>query len=170
MRRAAWKLIVVKVNAHVAVKKVGGRRVYGVLERYGRSSPCCGALAKVLDGDVHPFAEPLREAFGSEGKDRLGSLLDPAQVDPAVRALHAALASARLQARAVMLDIQDHPAASPTLYLVLPCVTLNDPGPDGEILCGAYLADRRGGDDGGTSTSGWATTPAPTSSAWSTGS
>ncbi len=143
--KTGWKLLVVKVNSHVAMMRGKAGRTFGLLERYGQSSSCCGALAALLGGDVPPFTDPVREAFLSEGQDRLAVLRDPAQVDPGVRALYAALVSARLQARAVMLDIQDHEPASPTLYLVLPCVTLNEPGPDGEILCGAYVADRRGG-------------------------
>lgn len=142
--KAAWKLLVVKVNAHVAVARRGTHRTYGALERYGRSSACCGALAGLLEGVVAPFARPLREAFTSEGKDRLAVLRDPALVPEPVRGLYAALVSARLQARAVMLDIQDQVTPSPTLYVVLPCVTLNLPGPDTEILCGAYIADQRG--------------------------
>jgi len=141
--RGAWTLLVVKVNAHVAVTETRDGLAFGLMERYGRGSACCGALAAVLDGDVHPFAAPLHEALTSEGLDRLATLRDPARVDPAHRSLFAALASARLQARAVMLDIEDHVPTGPTLYVVLPCVTLNRTGPDGEILCGGYVADRR---------------------------
>lgn len=84
--RAAWKLLVVKVNAHVAVERTSTGLRFGVLERYGQSSACCGALSAVLAGDVQPFAAPIHDAFLSEGKDRLATLLDPARVDPEYRA------------------------------------------------------------------------------------
>lgn len=138
-----WILLVVKVNAHVAVDGEGEGATYGTLDRYGEPSACCGALAAVLAGSVHPFAEPLRHAFESEGLDRVAALTDPTRVKPAHRALFAALSSARLQARAVMLDVQDHARPIPTFHLIVPCVTLNRPGPDSEIVVGAYIADGR---------------------------
>jgi hypothetical protein len=60
-------------------------------------------------------------------------------VDPAFRALAAAVVSARLQARKALLDIQDRAAASPACWLVVPSVTLNRAERDTEILCGVYF-------------------------------
>ena len=85
----------------------------------------------------------LQEAFGSESKDRLAMLRDADQVDPEHRALFAAVLNARLQARHAILDIQDYKAATPTVYLVVACVTFNRAGPDTELLCGYYVADCR---------------------------
>lgn len=141
--KGAWTLLVVKLNAHVAVSQTPDGPAFGVLERYGRRSPCCGALSLVLEGDERPFVAPLVEALRSGGRDRLATLADPARVLPARRSLYAALASARLQAQAAVRDIERHEPLAPTLYLVLPCVTLNRPGPDGEILCGLHVADMR---------------------------
>lgn len=142
-QRAPWKLMVVKVNAHVGVISDADGERFGKLERFGVESACCGALGMVLAGTPKPFAKPLEEALRSEGVDRIALLRDETKVDPRERALCAALVSARLQARTVMLDVQDHTPATPTLWLVLPCVTLNRPGPDTEILVGGYVADQR---------------------------
>lgn len=141
-----WKLLVVKINAHVSVEETRDGPVYGRMERYDSESVYCGALHSLLDEGVLPFADDLRESFGTEGLDRLAELRDPAQVDPAVRSLLAAVTSARLQARRAVIDIQDWTPRSPTLYLVLPCVTLNRRVHDTEVLVGVYTCDRRAGE------------------------
>ncbi len=141
----SYKLLVVKVNAHVGVQQERDGDRFGSLHRYETTSPCCGALCALLDGGEQPFLQELGEAFQSENTDRLGVLRDETRVDPRFRSLLAALVSARLQARQVMLDIQDFQSTSPTFYLVFPCVTLNRRGRDTEIVCGFYSADRRGG-------------------------
>jgi hypothetical protein len=141
-----WKLLVVKINAHVAVQDEPSGRTYGRAQRYGAQSTYCGALHAVLDGHVAPFARSLEEDFSFEGVDRLSILRDPHRVDPALRGFHAAVVSARVQARRAMIDVQDHTPLMPTLYLILPTVTLNRAGHDTEIVCGIYTADRRGGE------------------------
>jgi len=152
-----FKLLVVKINAHVAFEdnpsqhsgpsEVSETRPFtlGTWKRYGRESPCCGALHALLEGHREPFAEELREAFSSEGHDRVAALLDESRVDPTYRPLYAAIVSARLQARKVVLDIQDYSPVTPTLFLVLACVTINRHGPDTEILSGIYTVDGRDG-------------------------
>jgi hypothetical protein len=45
----------------------------------------------------------------------------------------------------VIVDIQNYQALSPTVYLVLPCVSLNHDGADTEIVVGLYVADDRDG-------------------------
>ncbi len=140
----SFKVMVIKLNAHVAVvsEREGDR--YGQMQRYQSESPCCGLLNSLLAGESGlPALERAREAFLSEGNDRLATVLDPEQVEPGLRALYAALVSARLQARRVMLDVQDRQPLTPTYYMVLPCVTLNREREDTEILCGVYSADRR---------------------------
>ena len=42
-----------------------------------------------------------------------------------------------------MLDIQDYTPCTPTVYLLVPTITLNKAGHDSEIVCGIYAADRR---------------------------
>jgi hypothetical protein len=137
------KLLVVSVNAHVGAVGEGEAARFGVLERYGAESACCGALHGMLEGSHAPHAEALREAFLSEGVDRLAAVLDPEQVDPAQRSLRAAIASSRLHARSVILDIQDYEPVSSTLFLVASVVTINRAERDTEILCGLYTADYR---------------------------
>ncbi len=137
------KLLVCKINAHVAVEEENGAPRFGIMTRYQRPSACCGAMQALMGNAALPFASDLREAFRSEGVDRLAALLDPKRVAPDERPLLAAVVSARLQARRAMLDIQDYRPASPTFYIVVASVTLNRRGTDGEIVCGVYTADHR---------------------------
>ena len=139
------KVLVGKVNSHVGVIEDHGKEQYGVMQRYEDTSHSCGALHALIDGDKRPFALRLAELFVSEGPDRLALLRDEKQVDPHYRALYAALVSARLQARKVILDIQDYTPVSSTEFLVIPCVTMNRPGKDTEIVCGFYFASEETG-------------------------
>ncbi len=139
--RRAFKLLVVKINAHTAVRRGGEGPEYGHLERYGCRSACCGALAGLFGGSRLPAVEELREVFGCNGKDRLAVLGDPSVVPLRHRALLAAVTSARLQAQRAVLDIQEYRPQTPTVFLVLPCVTINRPGPDTELVVGEYGVD-----------------------------
>ena len=142
--RKSFKLVVAKINSHAAVEPGDDTVRFGRRDRYQNDSAYCGALDALLKGDSPlPFMQDLREVFGSEGKDRVASLRDPQKVKPAYRGLFAAVVNARLQARRAVLDIQEHPSRSPTLYLVIPCVTLNRRERDTEIVCGIYLLDQR---------------------------
>lgn len=153
------KLLVVKVNSHVGV--VGGRNdpKYGIMKRYDGESPCCGALNGLMSGEKAPYAERIAEVLISEGTDRLSILLDETKVDPKYRALYAAIVSARVQARKVIMDIQDYTPTSPTEYVVLPCVTINRAEKDTEIVCGYYFA-RSGADKQGAEYYGLGDDPA----------
>jgi hypothetical protein len=145
--------MVIKINAHVAVEsapptvdETDARASFvriGHWKRYDVDSACCGALAALLADAREPFGEDLREAFLSEGQDRIAALLDENRVDPAYRALYAAIASARLQARKAVLDVQDYHPTTPTYYVVLPAVTMNRHDRDTEIACGVYTVDGR---------------------------
>jgi hypothetical protein len=146
----SFKLILVKVNAHVGVTPerlgVNARRAFGAIRRYGVDSPCCGALDALLGGSTQAFTEGLRELMGSEGLDRESMLRDPERVDPAFRALVAGLVSSRLQARKAVLDIQDYEPQTPTYWMVVPSTTLNLPDRDSEIVAGVYVVDGRNGE------------------------
>ncbi len=144
--RNSFKVFVVKINGHVAVYKTRGGVEYGHKARYGHDSAYCGALNALLAGSSLPAIKELEELFAFEGKDRLAVLRDPEQVNPRYRALFAALVAARLQARRVILDIQHMTQNSPTLFLVVPCVTLNRDTDDTEVVCGYYRADMRSDD------------------------
>jgi hypothetical protein len=140
----AARLLVVKVNAHVGVLAAGDGFEYGWLLRYDRRSPCCGALARLLEGDRLPALDELRESLQSGGRDRLATLLDPCRVPPPYRALLAAVVNARLQAQRAADDILKHRPDTPTTFVVVPCVTLNRPGPDTELVVGEYGIDWTG--------------------------
>ena len=136
-----WKLLAIKINAHVGADALPGHATFGILNRYGKASPCCGALAALLAGDLRPFSEELTEILGTEGVDRLAQLR---ALPEDHRALFAAITSARLQARRAMLDVQDHEPETPTVTLILPCVSFNRHHHDTEMLLGVYVCDRRG--------------------------
>lgn len=140
--RNAFKLILVKINSHVGVLTTPTGNRYGRLLRYDVDSTCCGALTALIEGGAGPSLAELSELFGSEEVDRLTELRD--QVEPESRLLIAAITNARLQARSAVLEAQDHTPHTPTLYLIVPSVTLNKPDRDAELLCGIYLIDRRG--------------------------
>lgn len=138
-----YKLMVVKLNAHICIDTHDSELIFGRMDRYATSSVYCGAIHSLLDGGALPFHIELQETFLSEGYDRLAVLRDETQVEREKRGFFAAAVNARLQARRVAIDIQDASLHSPTLFFVLPCVTLNRKGRDTEILCGIYEADYR---------------------------
>ncbi len=141
----AYKLMIVKINSHVAVCDQDGRLRFGPMQRYATASTACGALHALLAGGQLPALDELRELFCRDGLDRIGVLCNPARVNPDYRALFASVVAAQLQARRVVEDIRRRPPHSPTLFLVVACTTLNQPGPDTELVCGYHVIDRRPG-------------------------
>ncbi len=141
--RGDVKLLVLKLNSHVAVSQVGNETLYGVMNRYDCESACCGALHALLAGKRHPAMDELRATFGYDDIARLEMLQDAATIDSGLRSFLAAVVNARLQARSAIVDIQDYEPETPTIYLVLPCVTLNRPQRDSEFVVGMYSADSR---------------------------
>jgi len=139
--RAPLKLVVVKINAHVAVRASPEGPEYGWLRRYQGDSACCGSLAALLQGVRLPAIRELAEAFAADGKNRVAVLRDTSRVALEHRALLAAVTSARLQAQRAVLDIQEQRPEVPTVFLVLPCVTINRPGPDAELVVGQFGVD-----------------------------
>jgi hypothetical protein len=141
--RDAFKVLLIKINAHVAVDGHGESATFGRMQRYDTESTACGALHALLAGAELPAVAELRSLFERDDVDRVGQLLDPQQVPPEQRSLFVALANARLQARRVEDDIQTHGAHSPTVYVVAAAVTFNRPGRDTELLCGLTTVDQR---------------------------
>jgi hypothetical protein len=139
--RSGFKLMVVKVSGHV-FEPDGDDPHYGPMQRYGGASTACGALNVLLERPT-PLLHELEESLTADGFDRLEVLRDPERVEPKRRMLFAALVSARLQARRVVLDLQDNVQRNATYWLVLPCVSLNRGGRDSEILVGVYTLDHR---------------------------
>ena len=138
------KLMVVKINAHVAVQPSSDGPAYGCLNRYGRRSTCCGALAAMLAGGDLPAVEELAETFRQDGNDRLRTLNDTNRVPAEHRALLAAVTNARLQAGRVASAISGYHPKTPTKWLILACVSINRPEPDTELIVGRYLIDTTG--------------------------
>ncbi|MDP6959086.1 MAG: hypothetical protein QF645_09790, partial [Planctomycetota bacterium] len=133
-----FKVMIVKMNSHVSKD---GDLHYGEALRYDHLSTYCGGLKAVRSGLQEPFAKSLREDFGSEEVDRLHFI--EMDMEEPYRPLAAALVNARIQARKAVLDLQDFAPSTPTVFLVLPCVTLNLPQRDTEVLCGYYRIDSR---------------------------
>ncbi len=138
------KLVLAKINAHVGVIESRSGAEYGRLKRFDGLSTCCGALGLVLSGSALPAARELARALASGGRDRLAALRDENQVPPSYRALAAAIASARLQARRAVSDVWNHRPKTPTTYLVVPCVTFNTEEPASELLVGRSTVDWTG--------------------------
>ncbi len=138
------KLLVVKINSHAGVQPSSKGRRYGLLDHYGRQSLCCGALAELFEDSPLPAVKELHETVRNGGVNRLASLRDPNVVDIEHRALFAAVGNARLQADRGVAEIRRLTPHSPTVFLVLPCVTINRSGPDTEIVVGEYGIDRTG--------------------------
>jgi hypothetical protein len=141
----AFKVLVVKLNGHVAVVDEPDGPRYGPMQRYDAESNACGALHAMLSGDDWPALQELRESFRAGGHDRIATLLDTRRVPPPYRYVFAAMVGARLQAARVVQDIRAHQPHSPTWYLVVPCVTFNRAGPDTELVVGYCSVDGRSG-------------------------
>ena len=153
-----FTIMVIKVNSHVGTVSESNEDGYGFIERYGQRSTCCGALTALLNSTPQMrqegFLGDLAAVFRGAGNNALQFLSDPKSVQPQYRSLFAAVLSALLQADRVIDEIQHtrHPgtgvsASSPVLHLVVPCVTLNRPETDTEILCGLYKSDNRSQSD-----------------------
>ena len=142
--QGAFKLLVVKINAHAGVRQGPQGPEYGWYRRYGSDSACCGALAALVGGARLPALEELAETFAAGELDRVALLRNPEIVAPEHRALLAAVVNARLQAERATSDICAGRPHTPTVFLVLPCVTINRPGPDTELVVGQGGVDWTG--------------------------
>lgn len=142
-----FKLLVTKLNSHVAVSGTHEKPIYGSRERYDQESHYCGALHAMLSPGVAAFAavSELRRVFGAGGLDRLAMLRDPELVPSGYVPLAAAVVNARLQTRALIHEIADHEHHTETVHLVVPCVTFNRENDDTELVVGCYYADTRPG-------------------------
>lgn len=140
-----FKLLVVKVNSHVSVAEHPEGPIFGQMNRYDRDSVYCGAIHQLFEGGDWPFLSELHNTFSSGGLDRLSMLLDPSQVNPKHRGLFAAIANATLQAECIAEEIGQRTPTTPTVYLLMSCVTLNRARRDTELVCGIHSADSRTG-------------------------
>ncbi len=138
------KLIVAKVNSHVALRQAGGEPEYGWLERYGVESPCCGALASAVDEEPVAASVKLRKLLRFDGADRLQVLRDRYVVPPHTRALLTAIINAQIQSLLLAIELREYRPHGPTTFLVLPCVTINRSGPNTELVVGRFVVDATG--------------------------
>ncbi|MBN1590797.1 MAG: hypothetical protein JW888_14895 [Pirellulales bacterium] len=139
--RETTKLMIVKINSHAAVRATPGNVEYGTLSRYGAESHCCGALAALIEGSALPAVEDLRQTFLAGGIDRIDMLRNARLISPVDQALFTAVANARLQAARAVADLAERRPASPTVFLVVPCVTINRATSDTELVVGQYDVD-----------------------------
>ncbi|MBI4559131.1 MAG: hypothetical protein HY706_16220 [Candidatus Hydrogenedentes bacterium] len=141
--RDSFKVLVVKINSHVSAEETVNGPVYGRMTRYDTSSFFCGALHALLDGTDGHYLRELAALFRAGGKDRVALLRDASHVATEYRALLAAAVNAGLQARRVLEEVQRFEPSSPTVFVILPCVTLNRHARDHELLCAVHVADCR---------------------------
>jgi hypothetical protein len=137
------KLLLVKLNSHVCAETSPEGYRFGSMRRYDSESVYCGALHALMEGSPLPFAQELEEVFVRDGRDRLRLLMDETRIEPAMRSLYAAVVNACLQARLALDDTLSQPPASPTRFVIVPCVTLNRASKDTEIVCGVHRVDWR---------------------------
>lgn len=141
----AFKVMLVKVSAHVSRSEDDLGTVWGCMNRYERESVYCGAMHALLEGGGAglPFRRELVERFREGGIDRLAVLRDPRRTPPRERELRAAVVNARLQARAAVAEARAMKVHSPTVFLVFASVTLNNMRPDSELPVGFQVHDTR---------------------------
>lgn len=119
------KLLIIEIASHVGRLKHGDVYSYGHVERFGRRSPCCGALTSLLEppndtGAVrHPWFEQLNAFFGPV---RLATLRGNRD---STRMIAAAIVHSALQAESAISDIFQHPPAPPTDVLLVAGVAVN---------------------------------------------
>ena len=119
------KLLVIEIASHVGRIKQGKTYIYGAVDRFGRRSPCCGALTGLLEppnttGTVrHPWFEQLNSFFGPV---RLAALRD---IKDSTRMVAAAIVHAALQAESAVSEVFQNPPATPTDVLLVAGVAVN---------------------------------------------
>jgi hypothetical protein len=127
----APKLIVIEIASHVGRIRSGSISEYGHVDRFGRRSPCCGALTTLLEprpatGTVrHPWFEQLNTFFGPV---RLAALR---QLDPSSRMIAAAVVHVALQAESAVAEVLQDVPETPTDVLLVSGVSVNQQWGDG---------------------------------------
>lgn len=125
------KVIVMEIASHVGRIKRGETYIYGAVDRFGRQSPCCGALTSLLaapnvTGTVrHPWFEQLNAFFGPV---RLAALRE---ISDSTRMVAAAIVHAALQAESTVSDILQQPSMTRTDVLLVSGAAVNQQWADG---------------------------------------
>ena len=132
------KLLVMEIASHVGRVKQGTEHSYGQIERFGRMSPCCGALTSLLAAPGttalvrHPWFEQLNAFFGPVRLEALRSIKD------STRMVAAAIVHAVLQAESSISDILQHPTTTPTEVFLIAGVAVNQQWADGFLPVAFY--------------------------------
>jgi hypothetical protein len=127
------KLIVMEIASHVGRIKHETSYSYGMVGRFGRATPCCGALTSLLaapnvTGTVrHPWFEQLNQFFGPV---RLAALRG---IEGPTRMVAAAIVHAVLQSESAVSDILQQPSATPTDVLLVAGVAVNQQWAEGYL-------------------------------------
>ena len=125
------KLLVIQIASHVGRIRSGADSRYGQIERFGRDSPCCGALTTLLTpravtGAVrHPWFEQLNAFFGPVRLEALRKM------DPSVRMIAAAVVHAALQAESAVTEVLHDVPQTPTDVLLVSGVSVNQQWAEG---------------------------------------
>lgn len=137
-RREGAKLLLVEIAAHVGRHPGPDGPIYGELNRFGMPSPCCGALAMLLEPPAaafsvrHPWFDQLSAFFGDERLSALRADRSPH------RLVSAAIVHAVLQAESGLADFLRDPPRTATHVLFVATVVVNQRGSDGALLCGYH--------------------------------
>jgi hypothetical protein len=137
-RTAGQKLLLVQIASHVGRREAPGGVSWGELDRFGTTSPCCGALRLLLDAPRSaaavrfPWFDQLTAFFGPE---RLAALRADASPYAMVRA---AVTHAVLQAETAIVDLLREPPQTPTHVLLFALVVVNRRGPDAALPVGLH--------------------------------
>jgi hypothetical protein len=152
--KAGAKLLLVEIAAHVG-KIVDEHEVrFGILDRFGLASPCCGALTLLLakpsaaDAVRHPWFDQLNAFFGPVRLEALRRDASPMQM------VKTAIVHAVLQVESAITDLLREPPITPTHIVIVPLVVINQRGPDSAFIAGWHHLYVENGDlsvRGGTS-------------------
>ncbi len=134
--KSGAKLLFVEIASHVGKLTVEHDATFGVLDRFGVCSSCCGALTLLLekpkgaDAVRHPWFDQLSAFFGPQ---RLAILREDKS---AFRMVKTAVIHAVLQAESAIVDLMRHPPSTPTHVVMVPAVVINQRGPDSACVVG----------------------------------
>jgi hypothetical protein len=132
------KLLIFEIASHVGRIRSESDYIYGQVDRFGRRSPCCGALTTLLEpthdmGTVrHPWFEQLNAFFGPVRLEALRAIED------STRMIAAAIVHAALQAESAVADVFNTAPKSPTDVLLVAGVAVNQQWADGYLPVAYY--------------------------------
>jgi len=132
-------LLLIEIAAHLGRYSAGHETVYGQIDRFGRNSPCCGALAAVIAPPplvaavTHPWFDKLTTYFGEERLAQLRAMPRPEAM------IRAAVVHAAMQAEAAVAEVLREAPRANTWTLIAPLVKINQPGVYGALPVGYHL-------------------------------